>query len=77
MEEQLILNTNLYDNLLTERKGDDASSGVYLASTAEEGAAPLKVPVVIANSPSQVTVRIPTLVDGQQLPSLPENTNDL
>ena len=45
-------------------QGDDPSIGVYLTPTTE-GAAPMKAPVVIANSPSQVIVQMPTLADGQ------------
>jgi len=41
-------------------QGDDPSIGVYLTPTTE-GAAPMKAPVVIANSPSQVIVQMPTL----------------
>lgn len=50
-------------------QGDDPSIGVYLTPTTE-GAAPMKAPVVIANSPSQVIVQMPTLADGQYTVSL-------
>lgn len=50
-------------------QGDDPSIGVYLTPTTE-GAAPMKTPVVIANSPSQVIVQMPTLADGQYTVSL-------
>jgi len=50
-------------------RGDDPSIGVYLTPTTE-GAAPMKAPVVIANSPSQVIVQMPTLADGQYTVSL-------
>ena len=39
-------------------------------NTVTEGAAPMKAPVVIANSPSQVIVQMPTLADGQYTVSL-------
>ena len=50
-------------------QGDYPSIGVYLTPTTE-GAAPMKAPVVIANSPSQVIVQMPTLADGQYTVSL-------
>ena len=50
-------------------QGDDPPIGVYLTPTTE-GAAPMKAPVVIANSPSQVIVQMPTLADGQYTVSL-------
>lgn len=50
-------------------QGDDPAIGVYITATTT-GATPMKAPVVIVNSPSQVIVQMPALPDGQYVVSL-------
>lgn len=40
--------------------GDDPSVGVFLTKD-EEGAAPMKCPVIIRNAPSELTVMLPAI----------------
>ena len=43
-------------------KGNDSSVGVYF--TPESGSDPIKVPLVVTNTTSQIIVSIPALADG-------------
>lgn len=44
--------------------GEDPSVGVYLTAD-EEGATPVKCPVIIRNTPSELTVMLPTIETGK------------
>ena len=57
-------------NLKIQVDEDLTSDRSYIPAPTTEGAAPMKAPVVIANSPSQVIVQMPTLADGQYTVSL-------
>ncbi|MCD7849905.1 MAG: DUF4469 domain-containing protein [Parabacteroides sp.] len=44
-------------------KGDDSSVGIYF--TPEAGGEPVKVPLIVTNTKSQIIISLPQLADGQ------------